>query len=164
MAWEGPDVKPRTAGCVLKNMSRSLVCLIIAATVITSGCRRVAESDPVPGSLPGSYIYAAKGTTLKKPWEFSARLELTSDKHYAFTLDKTIDGQRDATETTAGTFAISGDHLILREAVGQQKNSQDLHKLLINSDSLIAEVGWTAELFLKGVGAPNIVFVKQRRG
>jgi hypothetical protein len=42
--------------------------------------------------------------------------------------------------------------------------SKDLHKLLIRADSLIAEVGWTAEIFLKGVGAPNIVFVKERRG
>jgi hypothetical protein len=40
--------------------------------------------------------------------------------------------------------------------------SKDVHKLLIRPDSLIAEVGWTGELVLKGVGAPNVVFVKQR--
>jgi hypothetical protein len=40
--------------------------------------------------------------------------------------------------------------------------SKDAHKLLIKPDSLIAEVGWTSELFLKGLGAPNVVFVKQR--
>jgi len=39
--------------------------------------------------------------------------------------------------------------------------TQDLHKLRIKADSLIAEVGWTAELFIKGVGAPNVVFVKR---
>jgi hypothetical protein len=27
----------------------------------------------------------------------------------------------------------------------------------------IAKVGWTSELFLKGIGAPNVVLVKQSR-
>jgi hypothetical protein len=31
----------------------------------------------------------------------------------------------------------------------------------VQGDSLIGEVGWTGTLFLKGIGAPNVVFVKQ---
>jgi len=38
----------------------------------------------------------------------------------------------------------------------------EMHKLRIKADSLIAEVGWTAELFIKGAGVPNVVFVKKR--
>ncbi len=136
------------------------ILFLAAAALAATGCHR-GGSDPVPASLPGSYVYAAKGSTFKKPWEFSARIELTADKHYRFTLDKAIEGNRDSTETNLGTYSVDGDHIVLHE--GQRiGTSQDVHKLLIKADSLIAEVGWTAELFIKGVGAPNIVFVRQR--
>ena len=144
-------------------MSRSLLFVPIAATLLAVTCRG-GGSDAVPPSLPGSYAYAGKGSTFKKPWEFSARLELTPDKRFTLTLDKTIEGHRDPTETATGTYAVSGDHLELHEGRGPLHSTKDLHKLVIRADSLIAEVGWTAELFLKGVGAPNIVFVKERQG
>ena len=140
---------------------RYLLALCSAALVATA-CRGGQQSDPVPASLPGSYVYAAKGITLNKPWQFAARIELKPDRSYNFTLDKTLDGDKDPTETSAGTYAISGDHLLIHDA-GHGDASKDIHKLLIKSDSLIAEVGWTAEIFLKGVGAPNIVFVKEHR-
>ena len=117
----------------------------------------------MPPTLPGSYTYAGKGSTFRKPWEFSARLDLTADRHYKLILDKTIDGTRDATETNEGSYTVSGDHVFLQENATLPDRSHDMHKLLIKADSLVAEVGWTAELFIKGVGAPNIVFVKQRR-
>lgn len=60
------------------------------------------------------------------------------------------------------SFPVSGDHILLRDARPPMGPSKDVHTLLIKADSLIAEVGWTGELFLKGVGAPNVVFVKQR--
>jgi hypothetical protein len=144
-------------------MSR-LPCVLILpiAVVLATACRGAKESDPVPSGLPGSYVYAARGSTLKKPWQFAARLELAPDKSYRFTLDKTIDGQKDSTETVAGTYTVSGDHVLISDNTA--KGTRDLHNLLIKSDSLIAEVGWTAEIFLKGVGAPNIVFVRERRG
>ncbi len=131
-----------------------------AAALLATGCHR-SGSDPVPASVPGTYVYAAKGSTFKKPWEFSARIDLTRDNRYKFTLDKSIEGNRDSTETNVGTYTLDGDHILLHEnqRIG---NSQDVHKLRIKADSLIAEVGWTAELFIKGVGAPNIVFVRQR--
>ena len=144
-------------------MPRPLLLVPIAATLVAVSCR-VGGSDAVPASLPGSYAYAAKGSTFKKPWEFSARLELTPEKSFILTLDKTIEGHKDPTERATGTYAVSGDHLELHEGKGPLKSTQDLHKLVISADSLIAEVGWTVELFLKGVGAPNIVFVKEHRG
>ncbi len=137
---------------------------VACAATLAGACRGGSESDPVPATLPGSYVYAARGSTLKKPWEFAARLELTPDRRYRFTLDKTVDGEKDPTEKSVGTYAISGNHLLIHDSDDQGNAAKDLHKLLIKSDSLIAEVGWTAEIFLKGVGAPNIVFVKERRG
>lgn len=141
-------------------MSRPLLGTIFA-TLVALSCRS-SGSDTVAAGVPGSYVYAAKGSTFRKPWEFSARLQLTPDNRFMLTLDKTIEGHRDPTERTTGTYTVSGDHLQLREGQGPLKSTQDLHKLVIKADSLIAEVGWTVELVLKGVGAPNIVFVRER--
>jgi hypothetical protein len=139
---------------------RAFVSLAVAALVLTA-CRN-SGNDPVPASLPGSYVYAGKGSTFKKQWEFSARLDLTPDRRYTLTLDKAFDGKTDRTETDVGTYTVSGDHIQLAEDRNAQGKSQDMHKLQIKADSLIAEVGWTAELFIKGMGAPNVVFVKRR--
>lgn len=145
-------------------MIRARICLSLAvASAVAIGCRRAGDSDPMPASLPGSYVYAAKGTTLRKPWEFAAQLDLRGDKTYAFNLDKTVEGKKDPTESSVGTYVVSGDHVLMSDPSGG-KASKDIHNLLIKADSLIPEVGWTAELFLKGVGAPNIVFVKKVRG
>jgi len=144
-------------------MSRHLVLLPIAATLFAASCGR-GGSDTVPATVPGSYVYAGKGSTLRKPWEFSALLELTPDKRFKLTFDKTIEGRKDPTETAIGTYSVSGDRIELHEGSGPMESTQDVHKLRIKADSLVAEVGWTAEIFLKGVGAPNIVFVKERRG
>jgi hypothetical protein len=135
---------------------------LVASILLLGGCRGNAESDPVPTTLPGTYTYEAKGSTFKKPWEFYVRLELAPDRHYTLALDKTIDGQRDSRETSVGAYAVSGDHILLRDGGAPIGPSKDVHKLLIKGDSLIAEVGWTGELVLKGVGAPNVVFLKQR--
>jgi hypothetical protein len=135
---------------------------IIAGVLCAAGCSGNGDSDPVPASLPGTYAYAARGSTFKKPWEFDVRLDLTPDRRFTLTLDKNIDGKKDARETSVGAYAVSGDHILLREVRPPMGVSKDAHRLLIKADSLIAEVGWTSELFLKGVGAPNVVFVKQR--
>jgi hypothetical protein len=145
-------------------MIRTRIVLSLAvASAFSAACRRTGDSDPLPASLPGSYVYAAKGTTLKKPWEFAAQLELRADKTYTFTLDKTVEGKKDPPETGIGTYVVSGDHVLMSDPSGG-KPSKDIHNLQIKADSLIPEVGWTAELFLKGVGAPNIVFVKKVGG
>jgi len=141
---------------------RSVQFAIVAGALCAAGCSGNGDSDPVPASLPGTYAYAARGSTFKKPWEFDVRLDLTPDRHFTLTLDKNIDGKRDPRETSVGAYAVSGDHILLREVRPPMGVSKDAHKLLIKADSLIAEVGWTSELFLKGVGAPNVVFVKQR--
>jgi hypothetical protein len=145
-------------------MTRNQFFLLVGAAALGASACRSSGPDAVPANLPGSYVYAAKGSTFRKPWQFSARLELTPDKRYKFSLDKAIEGKADSTETNVGTYTVKGDHVFLNEDEHGPANSQDVHKLLIKADSLIAEVGWTAELFIKGVGAPNIVFVKQRRG
>lgn len=134
---------------------------VLGCAIVAAGCRDGSESDPVPISVPGSYVYAGKGSTLKKPWEFAARLELTPDRRYTLTLDKTIDGKTDSTETTEGSYVVSGDHVIIRDS-DRRDASNDDRKLLIKADSLVAEVGWTAQVFLKGLGAPKLVFVKER--
>ena len=133
---------------------------IIASILLLAGCRGNGNSDPVPATLPGTYTYEAKGSTFKKPWEFYVRLDLAPDRHYKLALDKTIDGQRDPRETSTGAYSVSGDHILLQDGRPMDA-SKDVHKLLIKADSLVAEVGWTGELVLKGVGAPNVVFVKQ---
>lgn len=134
---------------------------IVASILILAGCRRNnGDSDPVPATLPGTYTYEAKGSTFKKPWEFYVRLDLTPDRHYTLALDKTIDGQRDPRETSVGAYSVSGDHILLRDGGRPMGPSKDVRKLLIKADSLVAEVGWTSEMVLKGVGAPNVVFVK----
>ena len=143
-------------------MTRKTTLFVASAlALVATDCRR-SGSDTIPASMPGSYVYAGQGSTFRKPWQFSARLDLTPDSRYRLTLDKTIDGKTDPTETDVGTYSVSGDHIQLREDGGRPGKSKDMHKLLVKADSLIAEVGWTAELFIKGVGAPNVVFVKQR--
>jgi hypothetical protein len=156
-------LKPRNGGSVLNTMAlRRVQFAIVAGALCAAGCSGNGDSDPVPASLPGTYAYAAKGSTFRKPWEFSTRLDLTPDRHFTLTLDKTTDGKADPRETSTGAYAVNGDHILLREVRPVIGVSKDVHKLLIKADSLVAEVGWTGELFLKGVGAPNIVFVKQR--
>ena len=156
-------MKPRNSGSVLNTMAlRRVQFAIVAGALCAAGCSGNGDSDPVPASLPGTYAYAAKGSTFRKPWEFSTRLDLTPDRHFTLTLDKTIDGKADPRETSTGAYAVNGDHILLREVRPVIGVSKDVHKLLIKADSLVAEVGWTGELFLKGVGAPNIVFVRQR--
>ena len=158
-------MKPGNSAFVLNVMTRRCIQFgIIAGVLCAAGCSGNGDSDPVPASLPGTYLYAAKGSTFKKPWEFDVRLDLTPDRHFTLTLDKNIDGKRDPRETSVGAYAVSGNHILLREVRPPTGVSTDAHKLLIKADSLIAEVGWTSELFLKGVGAPNVVFVKRRGG
>src|SRR5205809_4755271 len=110
-------------------MTRQRVFLAIYAVALLAVACRGSASDPVPGNLPGSYVYAGKGSTFRKPWEFSARLELTPDRRYRMTLDKTIDGKADATETNVGSYTVSGDHVQLREDAGMPDRSHDMHKL-----------------------------------
>ena len=153
-------LKPAIGRLVRIGMTKRIL-LSGAIALMALGCRR-SGSDPVPSSLPGSYVYAGHGSTFKKPWAFSARLDLTPDRRYKLTLDKSIDGKTDPTETNEGNFTISGDQIMMNEGAAVPSGSHDIHKLRIKADSLIADVGWTAELFIKGVGAPNVVFVKQR--
>lgn len=156
-------VKPRNRFPVLNIMTRSRSYLaILTGVLVAAACKGNGDSDPVPASLPGTYAYEARGSTFKKPWEFYVKLDLTADRHYTLTLDKNIDGKIDPRETSVGAYAVNGDHILLREVRPVIGVSEDVHKLQIKADSLVAEVGWTSELFLKGVGAPNVVFVKQR--
>jgi hypothetical protein len=135
---------------------------LVAVAALGLGCRS-GDDKAVLASLPGSYVYAAKGSALSKPWEVYVRLDLTPDNRYTFTMDKKIEGKTDPTEHNVGTYTVSGDHLTLYEEAALVGQPRDMHKFVIKADSLVAEVGWTAQLFIKGVGAPNIVFVKQRR-
>ena len=87
----------------MNTMTRSRSFLaILAGVLVAAGCKGNGDSDPVPASLPGSYAYAARGSTFKKAWEFDVRLELTRDSHYTLTLDKNIDGKIDPRETSVG--------------------------------------------------------------
>lgn len=143
-------------------MLRAKLLLAIGALTLLPACNGPGDSDPVPATIPGTYVYTGKGSVFKKAWEFSAKLDLTADRHFTMTLDKAIDGNRDSTETTSGAYAVRGDEVQLRVVGKRVGPEKDLHKLQVKGDSLIADVGWTGELFLKGIGAPNVVFVKQR--
>lgn len=143
-------------------MRRAKLLLAIAALTLATACNGPGDSDPVPASVPGTYVYSGKGSVFKKTWEFSVKLDLATDRHFTMTLDKAIDGSRDATETTTGAYSMKGDQVELRVVGKRTGPEKDLHKLQVKGDSLIANVGWTGELFLKGIGAPNVVFVKQR--
>jgi len=143
-------------------MRRSKLLLTISAMALLSACNGPGDSDTVPSTLPGTYVYSGKGSVFKKAWQFSVKLDLTADRHFTMTLDKAIDGSRDSTETTTGAYAVKGDEVQLRIVGRRTGPEKDLHKLQMKGDSLIANVGWTGELFLKGIGAPNVVFVKQR--
>ena len=142
-------------------MRLSAVWFVVGLAVL-AGCHGPGDSDPIPATMPGTYVYAGKGSVFHKPWEFSARLDLSRDRHFTMTLDKTIDGHRDPTETTTGAYALNGDQVLLRVVHEHTRPEKDLHKLRVKGDSLIGQVGWTGTLFLKGIGAPNVVFVKQR--
>ena len=143
-------------------MRRANLLLAIGAMALLPGCNGPGDSDTVPPTLPGTYVYSGKGSVFKKAWQFSVKLDLSADRHFTMTLDKAIDGSRDTTETTSGAYALKGDEVQLRMVGSGTGPAKDLHKLQVKGDSLIANVGWTGELFLKGIGAPNVVFVKQR--
>lgn len=144
--------------------TRLMLVALVSATALAGACRGSRESDPIPAEVPGSYVYAAKGSALNKfPWEVVARLDLRQDRTYTLTLDKTMNGERDSTETTSGTYGVSGGKLWVNETMDEKGDrSDDAHSLLIRPDSLIGELGWTAQVFLKGLGAPDLVFVKRR--
>lgn len=142
-------------------MRLSAVWFVVGLAVL-AGCHGPGDSDPIPATMPGTYVYAGKGSVFHKPWEFSARLDLSRDRHFTMALDKTIDGHRDPTETTTGAYALNGDQVVLRVVHEHTGPEKDTHKLQVQGDSLIGQVGWTGTLFLKGIGAPNVVFVKQR--
>ena len=142
-------------------MRNSRLPLLLGALALSVACKGPGDSDPIPATMPGSYVYAGKGSVFRKDWEFSARLDLTADRHFTMTLDKAIDGKRDETETTSGAYALNGDQVELRVVGKRLGPEKDVHKLQVKGDSLIANVGWTGTLFLKGIGAPNVVFVKK---
>ncbi len=136
--------------------------LVVLATLssFAAACRGNPDSDPIPAAIPGSYVYAASGATLKKPWQFAAKLELANDGTFQLTLDKTVDGAKDPTETTKGTYIVSADKVWITGVEGGREN-RDRHALVIKADSLIGEIGWTTHIVLRGLGAPDPVFVKQ---
>lgn len=143
-------------------MSRrpALVVLLMLSS-FGAACRATPDSDPIPATLPGSYVYAASGATLKKlPWQFAATLELEKDGTFELTLDKTVNGAKDPTEKTKGTYIVSGDKVWITGIEGGREN-RDRHALLIKGDSLIGQIGWTTHIVLRGLGAPDPVFVKQ---
>jgi hypothetical protein len=142
-------------------MRRAKILLAIGALALLPACNGPGDSDTVPSTLPGTYVYTGKGSVFKKAWQFSVKLDLTADRRFTMILDKAIDGSRDSTETTSGAYAIKGDEVELRVVGKRTGPEKDLHRLQMKGDSLIANVGWTGELFLKGIGAPNVVFVKQ---
>jgi len=144
-------------------MSRRLLrsVLAVAALTVAAGCDRGEKSEPIPPGLPGTYVYAAKGSTLKFPWEFSAALHLKQDGRYSLVVDKTISGEKDPPETTAGAYGVRAGRLWIRGGEEDPGSAPgDEAGLLIRGDSLIGEIGWSARIILKGIGAPQMVFVR----
>jgi hypothetical protein len=129
--------------------------------IAAAACSETPKSDPIPDRVPGSYVYAAKGTTLKKlQWQFAATLELSPDGTFVLALDKTMNGSKDSTEHTSGTYTVSDNKVWLR---GSERDDEQ-RALVIRPDSLIGEIGWTTHIVLRGFGAPDPVFVRQTAG
>ncbi len=132
------------------------------ATVSACGTREE-QSEPIPSTLPGTYVYAAKGTTLKSPWDFRAALDLRPDGRYSLVVDKTIDGEKDPPETTTGAYGVRNGKLWIRSGKDDPGSAPgDDAGLAIRGDSLVGEIGWSARIVLKGVGAPPMAFVRQK--
>jgi hypothetical protein len=142
-------------------LRRSIPVGLIAVAIAAAACRETPKSDPIPDGVPGSYVYAAKGSTLKKlQWQFAATLELSRDGTFALALDKTMNGSKDSTEHTSGTYTVSDNKVWLR---GSEEDDEQ-RALVIRPDSLIGEIGWTTHIVLRGFGAPDPVFVRQTAG
>jgi len=143
-------------------MSRrpNLVALFLLSSIATA-CSNAPKPEPIPAELPGSYVYAAKGATLKKlPWQFAVVLDLEKDGTFQLTIDKTVNGAKDSTERTRGTYTVSEGKVWITGIDGGRKDREP-HSLVIKADSLIGEIGWTTHIVLRGLGAPDPVFVKQ---
>jgi hypothetical protein len=145
-------------------LRRSIPAGLAVASFFGAACRETPEPDPIPAGVPGSYVYAGKGTTLKKlQWQFAAKLQLNPDGTFVLALDKTMNGQKDPTEHTRGTYTVS-DQKVLLSGRQEGKSSDEQHALVIKPDSLIGEIGWTTHIILRGLGAPDPVFVRQTAG
>jgi hypothetical protein len=146
-------------------MSRLTVVALMVAGVAAAAaaCRGEPKPDRLPESLPGSYVYAASGSVLNKlSWQIEANLNLEPDGTFTLTLDKTVNGEKDSTEKTSGTYSVSGDKLWISEASDRKPyGPRTKHSLTIKPDSLVGEIGWTAHLVLRGIGAPDPVLVKR---
>lgn len=143
-------------------MSRrpGLVALVLLSS-LGGACSNAPKPEPIPEELPGSYVYAATGNTLKKlPWQFAVILDLEKDGTFQLTIDKTVNGAKDSTERTKGTYTVSEGKVWITGVEGGRKD-RERHALVIKADSLIGEIGWTTHLVLRGLGAPDPVFVKQ---
>lgn len=138
----------------------TLVALVIAGAVATA-CKSAPEPDPIPAGVPGSYVYAASGSALKKlTWQIEANLHLKPEGTFTLTLDKTVNGKKDPTEKASGTYTVEGDKVWITVA---QNSRPRRHSLVIRPDSLVGKIGWTAHMVLRGIGAPDPVLVKRQR-
>ncbi len=142
-------------------MRRSIQIGLFLVPVLGAACREAPTPALIPDGIPGSYVYAAKGTTLKKlDWQFAAALNLKPDGTFELALDKSMAGETDTTERTAGTYTVDGDKLWLR-GKEDQKGRRKQFPLVIRPDSLIGDIGWKTHLILRGLGAPDPVFVRR---
>lgn len=136
---------------------------VLGAGILSVSCRSEPKPDPIPGELTGSYVYAANGSLAgKASWQIAATLDLEPDGTFALALDKTMNGKKDSTERTHGTYTVSGDKIWITESkdVGGYR-SRGSHSLVIRPDSLLGEIGWKDHLVLRGMGIPDPVFVKR---
>ena len=142
-------------------LRRSIQIGLILVPVFGAGCREAPRSDGIPETVPGSYVYAAEGSTLKKlNWSFAAALDLKPDGTFALALDKSMAGERDTTEHTSGTYTVSGDKVWLRSPEDDRGRRKQF-PLVMRGDSLIGDIGWKTHLILRGLGAPDPVFVRR---
>jgi hypothetical protein len=146
-------------------MSRRTLVALIVAGATGAACRSDRTPDPIPEGVPGSYVYTASGSALNRlSWQIEAKLDLKPDGSFAMSLDKTVNGKKDPTEKTSGTYSVSDDKIWLTESRDRKPYGQRTkHSLLIRPDSLVGEIGWTAHLVLRGIGAPDPVLVKRQR-
>ncbi len=146
-------------------MSRRLtIFALVMAGAAGAACRSGPKPDPIPEAVLGSYVYAASGSAFNKlTWQIEATLDLKPDGTFELSLDKTVNGKKDSTERTSGRYSVSEDKVWLTESHERKHGRPNKHSLVIKPDSLVGEIGWTAHLILRGIGAPDPVLVKRHR-
>ena len=133
-----------------------LLPLALAAATTACGRESAFAQTLRNRSVHGTYVYAARGSTVSIPWAFDAKLVFDGHGAYVLDLHTNVKGEPDH-DTDRGSYRVDGDRIYIR---GDGKHDSE-HELRIAGDSVIADLGWPGSTVLRLAGVPKPVFVKQ---